>query len=152
VIVIVFATGVMTYIMVSVVPKFEEAFRSLGGKLPTITQTLISISRFLAEKFWMIGLAVILIVVAFFLIRRTKKGRRGIDRAKLGLWIFGPIIGDTQVARFARTLGTLSSSGVVRLRSLDNAARASARCRTRCAKASRWRARWGRRSCSTTSS
>jgi type IV pilus assembly protein PilC len=125
IIVVVFATAVMTYIMVSVVPKFEAAFQSLGGKLPAMTQALISISRFLGDKWWAILGAIVLIIVIFTFVRRTPNGRRLFDRMKLRMWVFGPIIGDTQVARFARTLGTLSSSGVERLRSLDIAADAA---------------------------
>jgi type IV pilus assembly protein PilC len=125
IIVIVFATAVMIYIMVSVVPKFEAAFQSLGGKLPAITVTLIDISRFLADRFWVIGIAVIALIAAFLWFRRTKRGRKILDRAKLKMPIFGPIIADTQVARFSRTLGTLSSSGVERLRSLDIASDAA---------------------------
>jgi type IV pilus assembly protein PilC len=125
IIVVLFATAVMLYIMVSVVPKFEAAFQSLGGKLPGVTQSLISISRFLGDKWWMIGLAAFLVIFGIAFIGRTKKGRRTIDLVKLKLWLFGPIIGDTQVARFSRTLGTLSASGVERLRSLDIAADAA---------------------------
>jgi type IV pilus assembly protein PilC len=124
-IVILFATAVMIYIMVSVVPKFEAAFQALGGKLPAITVALIGISRFLAEKFWVFGLGLIALIALFLWFRRTKRGRRILDRVKLKLWIFGPIIADTQVARFSRTLGTLSSSGVERLRSLEIAADAA---------------------------
>jgi type IV pilus assembly protein PilC len=125
VIVVLFATAVMIYIMVSVVPKFEAAFQSLGGKLPAITQSLISISRFLADKWWIILGAGFLIIAAIVFIGRTKKGRRTLDMLKLKMWLFGPIIKDTQVARFSRTLGTLSSSGVERLRSLEIAADAA---------------------------
>jgi type IV pilus assembly protein PilC len=125
IIVVVFATAVMIYIMVSVVPKFEAAFQSLGGKLPAITQSLISISRFLGEKWWMIVLGIGVLIVGFVLFKRTRKGRRIWDRTTLRAWVFGPILADTQVARFARTLGTLSSSGVERLRSLDIAADAA---------------------------
>jgi type IV pilus assembly protein PilC len=125
IIVIVFATAVMIYIMISVVPKFEAAFQALGGKLPAITVALIDISRFLAERFWVIGIAIAAIVVLLVWFGRTTKGRRLLDRLKLKVWVFGPIIADTQVARFSRTLGTLSSSGVERLRSLDIAADAA---------------------------
>jgi type IV pilus assembly protein PilC len=125
IIVVVFATAVMIYIMISVVPKFEQAFQALGGKLPGVTLALIGVSRFLAEKFWMIGVAIAVLVGLFLWVRKTARGRRALDRLKLRMWIFGPIIGDTQIARFSRTLGTLSSSGVERLRSLDIAADAA---------------------------
>jgi type IV pilus assembly protein PilC len=125
IIVVLFASAVMIYIMVSVVPKFEAAFQSLGGKLPAITQSLISISRFLADKWWVIIAAGFVVIAAIVFIGRTKKGRRTFDLLKLKMWLFGPIIADTQVARFSRTLGTLSASGVERLRSLDIAADAA---------------------------
>ena len=117
--VITFAVLVIVYIMVSVVPRFEDAFRSLGGQLPAPTQFLIDVSRFLAEKWWLLILILVAIGAAFYGIGRTGAGRRFFDRCKMKLWVFGPVVHGTQIAQFARTLGTLSASGVERLRSLD---------------------------------
>jgi type IV pilus assembly protein PilC len=119
ILVVLFANAVIIYIMVAVVPKFEDAFQSLGGALPAPTQFLIDTSRFLAEKWWVIVLSVAFVVSVCFGISRTAGGRRFFDRLKLKLWVFGPVVHGTQISRFARTLGTLSASGVERLRSLD---------------------------------
>jgi type IV pilus assembly protein PilC len=119
ILVVTFAIAVMVYIMVAVVPKFEDAFKSLGGKLPAPTQFLIDTSRFLADRWWVILLAVFVLIATVAGVGRTAGGRRFFDRMKIRMWIFGPIAHGTQIARFSRTLGTLSASGVERLRSLD---------------------------------
>ncbi len=124
-IIVVFAVAVLVYIMLAVVPKFEDAFKSLGGTLPAPTMALINTSKFLADWWWAFLLGIIVLVVLFMFIGRTPGGRRVYDRIKLRLWLFGPIIKGTQIARFTRTLGTLSASGVERLRSLDIVADAS---------------------------
>jgi type IV pilus assembly protein PilC len=125
ILVVTFAIAVMVYIMIAVVPKFEDAFKSLGGKLPAPTQFLIDTSRMLADKWWLILLVLFAVVGTLYGIGRTAGGRRFFDRLKLRMWIFGPVSHGTQIARFSRTLGTLSASGVERLRSLDIVADAS---------------------------
>jgi type IV pilus assembly protein PilC len=114
-----FAILVIVYIMVSVVPRFEDAFRSLGGKLPAPTQFLIDTSRFLADRWWVLLLGVAAVVGIVVAVGRSAGGRRFFDRMKMRVPVFGPIVHGTQIARFSRTLGTLSASGVERLRSLD---------------------------------
>lgn len=114
-----FAIVVIVYIMVSVVPRFEDAFRSLGGKLPAPTQFLIDTSRFLADRWWVLLLGVAAVVGIVVAIGRSAGGRRFFDKLKMRMPVFGPIVHGTQIARFSRTLGTLSASGVERLRSLD---------------------------------
>ncbi len=123
--VVTFAIAVMFYIMLAVVPKFEQAFQALGGQLPGPTVFLIATSRALATWWWAIILGVAAIVIGVSVWGRTVGGKRVLDRLKLKLPLFGLVISGTQVARFARTLGTLSSSGVERLRSLDIVAEAS---------------------------
>lgn len=123
--VVTFAIAVMFYIMLAVVPKFEQAFQALGGELPPPTLFLIGASRFLGTWWWAIVAAIVGIVVGFVAWGRTEGGKRVMDRVKLRLPLFGLIVSGTQVARFARTLGTLSSSGVERLRSLDIVAEAA---------------------------
>ena len=115
-----FAIGVVTFIMIVVIPQFEEIFSGLKSDLPKLTQLLIGASRWLGSVgWWMIPLLVLALVGAWKLVRRTPKGRLSTDRLKFRVPLFGQLMRKTQVARFARTLGTLSSSGVPLLDSLD---------------------------------
>ncbi len=122
VVVITLASAILAGIIMFVIPKFKEIFDSLGqGQLPALTVFMQSFSHWLTKGY---GWAVLL---AFFpamwgvyrLIRATEGGRRAIDRVKLRAPVFGPIIKKTLVARFARTFGTLISSGVPILEALN---------------------------------
>src|SRR6266700_2717337 len=114
IVVISIAVGIVSMIMIFVIPKFEEIFRDFGTKLPTITVVLLNISRWFANQY---GWAYLLAFpfVFWLLLRLTKLsegGRYAIDAIKLKIPILGSILGKTAIARFTRTLGTLISAGV----------------------------------------
>jgi type IV pilus assembly protein PilC len=105
---------ILMLIMIFVVPKFEQVFRSMPGlgELPAITRFLQGFSRFLVSWWWAVILGVVLLVAGLKALARTKGGRRTVDRAKLRLPIVGRLVKKVLVARFSRTLGTLVASGV----------------------------------------
>lgn len=106
--------------IVFVVPKFATMFESLGGELPTFTKILVGISHFVGG--WG-GLVIIAAIVGFIIFFRRFKasdsGRMLIDRIKLRLPLVGPLFHKYALSRFARTLGTLISSGVPILGALE---------------------------------
>jgi len=102
-------TGIL---LVYVIPVFAELFHSFGQALPAPTQFVINLSNFTIRFFWHILLGTIGLVVAFVMAGRTERGRYWLDRLALKLPVFGDLIRKTAIARFARTLGTLVSSGV----------------------------------------
>jgi type IV pilus assembly protein PilC len=112
---------ILMLIMIFVVPKFEEVFRSLPqvGELPGLTQALQAFSRFLIERWYVLILIVVLLVVGVKAFKRTKTGRRLLDRLKLNLPVVGPLARKVVVARFSRTFGTLIASGVPILEALE---------------------------------
>ncbi len=125
--VIVMAIGAVAVIMVVVIPQFEQIFLGLlgpGEQLPLPTRIVVGISNFLAG--WG-GLVILVGLIAsgvgLRLYYKTPGGRRMIDRLMLKTPIIGPILRKIAVARFARTLSTLLSSGVPILQSLDITAR-----------------------------
>src|SRR5205814_851408 len=114
IVVISIAVGIVSMIMIFVIPKFEEIFRDFGTKLPTITVVLLNISRWFANQY---GWAYLLAFpfVMWLLIKLTKLsegGRYALDAIKLKIPILGCILGKTAITRFTRTLGTLISAGV----------------------------------------
>lgn len=121
--VIVVAIGAVAVIMVVVIPQFQQIFMGLlgpGELLPLPTRIVIGISNFLAGWGGIATLAAI--IGAVFGIRfyyKTPKGRWHLDKLLLRLPIFGAIIRKIAVARFARILSTLLSSGVPILQSLE---------------------------------
>jgi type IV pilus assembly protein PilC len=109
---------ILFFIMIYVVPSFEQMFKDLGQKLPAPTQLLLTLSQTL-QKFWYLipGIPFVFIMI-FKAIGRTEKGRLALDRFKLTLPVFGVIIKKSSISRFCRTLGTLISSGVPILEAL----------------------------------
>ena len=121
IIVLLLAMGIMTFLLIFIVPKFETIFHDmLGDKpLPAITLFVIGISDFM-QKHWAVLLGVIIAVFAACKIAaRTRAGRAVIDRAKLHAPLFGDLIRKTSISRFSRTLGTLVTSGVPILQALN---------------------------------
>jgi len=115
-VVITIAAGIVTFIMVKVVPKFKEIFADFQTKLPAVTEALIAISTWFAEGTppgWVvIILAPAFVIITFKLIRQAQAGRLVLDLITLKIPILGQIVGKSSVARFTRTLGTLISAGV----------------------------------------
>jgi|SRR6185437_8631300 len=113
-VVITIAVGVVTMIMIVVIPKFQGIFKDFHLKLPWPTQVMMDASNFMANEYgWAYLLfSPILAVILWRLIRLSDGGRYGTDVFKLKIPIIGLIISKTSVARFTRTLGTLISAGV----------------------------------------
>ncbi|MFN4243816.1 MAG: type II secretion system F family protein [Tepidisphaerales bacterium] len=113
-VVISIAIGIVSMIMIFVIPKFEQIFKDFGTKLPAITEYLIWFSRWFGTEFgWAYILAApIVFLLIVRLIRLSHGGRYFVDAVKLRIPILGTILAKTAVARFTRTLGTLISAGV----------------------------------------
>jgi type IV pilus assembly protein PilC len=121
--VIIIAAIVVAVILLKVIPTFAALFTSLGAELPFPTRVVIAASNFLARYFIFI---VIAIGILSYLVKRyyqTYRGRRVIDGLLLKAPILGMILRKIAVARFCRTLATLTSSGVPILDSLEITAR-----------------------------
>ncbi|HEY1249675.1 MAG TPA: type II secretion system F family protein [Thermoanaerobaculia bacterium] len=121
--VICIAAIVVAVILLKVIPTFAALFTSLGAELPMPTRVVIAASKFLANYFifFVIGIAAFVYFIRRYY--KTYRGRRVIDGALLKTPILGPILRKIAVARFCRTLATLTSSGVPILESLDITAR-----------------------------
>ena len=121
-VVITIAGGIVTFIMVTVVPKFRDIFLDFNTKLPSVTEFLISLSTWVAEGTppgWAVILFSPLIAyVTFKLIRQSQVGRHVVDMVSLKIPVVGQLIGKSSVARFTRTLGTLVAAGVPILEAL----------------------------------
>lgn len=118
--VLVVATAILIILMVFVVPKFKEVFNGMldGAQLPAFTRLVLGISEVIKDHIvYAIG-AAILVYILFLLFKRTKLGRRVVDKIKLKAPVFGPVVTKVAISRFTRTLGTLISSGVPILQAL----------------------------------
>jgi type IV pilus assembly protein PilC len=113
-VVISIAVGIVSMIMIFVIPKFEQIFKDFNTKLPFITQLLLDMSNWFAKQYgWAYVLfAPIGIALVIKLLRMSEGGKYFVDFVMLKIPILGSIVGKSSVARFTRTLGTLISAGV----------------------------------------
>ena len=121
VIVLIIAVIILSFLLVFVVPKFQEIFRDmLGDKpLPPLTELVIATSTVLKNNILILISLIFVLIIAYKLFSRTPAGQAFFDRVKFKLPIFGNLVRLTAISRFARTLGTLVSSGVPILQALN---------------------------------
>jgi general secretion pathway protein F len=102
-----------------VIPKFASVFQDAGQALPLPTQLLLSISEFSKSYWWGFAGGAILLGLAFNRYVATTEGKRQWDRLKLRLPVLGNVLRKIEVARVARTLGTLVHNAVPLIQSLQ---------------------------------
>ncbi len=113
------AVLIIGIMMVVVIPRMTEMFAELGGDLPLVTKILIFVSKVVSNTWFIV---IPLLYLAYWRFRKwttTPIGRHRWDAFKLKAAIFGRVVRLIAVARFARTLATLLSSGVPVLNSLE---------------------------------
>jgi type IV pilus assembly protein PilC len=115
------AIAVFIGMTVFLLPIFAGIFDELDAELPVFTQVMLQISAFLRTPVYVIGLIIILIVLVFAYRQyySTRVGRETMDRFFLKMPLFGDLIQKTATARFCRTFGALSRSGVPILTALE---------------------------------
>ncbi len=106
------------FLMTVIVPKLAVVFQSSNVPLPWYTQLMLGISGFLTHHGIFVILGVTALVVVFTRWHATPAGKYAVDKLILKLPIFGPIIIKVNVARFARTFGSLMASGISVLEAL----------------------------------
>jgi len=117
--VIVIAALVVFIILWKVIPVFAQLFAGLGGEMPFLTQMVIGASNFVGRYFIFI---VAVLIAGFFAVNRyhqTHRGRRVLDALMLKIPVLGMLLRKIAVARFCRTLSTLTASGVPILDGLE---------------------------------
>ena len=120
IVVLVAAIGITTFLLVAVIPKFQQVFNDmLGGQaLPAVTEFVMSASDFVQHNGLPIGAAVVALVILKKIIGKTEKGAYFFDALSLKMPVTGTLAQRSAVSKFTRTLGTLLSSGVPILQSL----------------------------------
>ncbi len=119
IVVVIIAFIVIAVILIFVIPVFQDMFASFGSALPAPTQIVVNMSDFMKSNIVYVILGIIAFSFVFKQYRNTKGGRKTTDTVALKLPVFGDLLKKTAVARFTRTLGTMLSSGVPILDSLE---------------------------------
>ena len=121
VVVIVIAMLILSFLLVFIVPKFQQIFHDmLGNKpLPGITRFVINCSDILKSEWYYVIGTIIILVVAYRWFSSSEAGRIMLDRLKLKMPLVGDLARKSSISRFSRTLGTLVTSGVPILQALN---------------------------------
>jgi type IV pilus assembly protein PilC len=117
------AVGVISAILLFVIPKFEQMFADMHQQLPWLTQQVVYASRFLGKNWYLVFGALIAAVWGLIAYYKTEDGRANCDQVIIRLPVLGDLVQKGAVARFTRTLATLLSSGVGIMEAIEISAR-----------------------------
>lgn len=109
---------IVNFIMIGVLPKFVTVFAASKAELPLPTQIVLGTSWILRNFWWAIFGGMALFGLYFRRRIQTGSGREWFHRSLLKIPVFGELYAKVQISRFARTLSTLTSSGVPILQAL----------------------------------
>jgi len=118
-VVVTIAMGVVTILLLFVIPVFKEMFEGAGEKLPGATLFVLALSEFMQKYALYIFVLLGILIFIFRKFYNTEKGRIIVDRFMLRVPVFGELLRKVAVARFCSTLGTMISSGVPILDALE---------------------------------
>lgn len=112
------AGAILAGILIWVVPQFKKIFSDMKVALPLITDVLVQSSDALVAWWFLVPGIIIPAVIGIKLFIANKTGKAIIDRSVLSIPVMGELVRKSSISRFARTLGTLISSGVPILEAL----------------------------------
>ena len=118
-IMVVVGIAIVSILFVVVIPKVTKIFDDMNVTLPWTTRILIGVSTFARDYWYVVLVAVPVLVLGLRRFVRTPRGRAWWDRTKLSAPIFGELIRMLSLSRFAKTLATLLASGVPLLTAMD---------------------------------
>jgi type IV pilus assembly protein PilC len=120
-VVLVIAGAILTFLLIFIVPKFQQIFQdALPGKpLPAVTVFVINCSDLLVEQWYFVIAAIAIVVFGYKALASMPAGVVFLGKVALKIPVFGDLTSKTAISRFARTLGTLISSGVPILQALN---------------------------------
>jgi type IV pilus assembly protein PilC len=111
VVLLVLCVAIVGVIVAVVMPQFESLFAEMES-LPVITEVLLGVSAFLKQSWYLVAIAVFLLVVVFRILGRVRSVRRKIDYCKVHIPVIGKLNKIIYTSRFSRTLSSLYSSGM----------------------------------------
>ena len=120
ILVVVFAVGIMLALCAFLIPVFINVFKEFGGSLPAITKVSVLASEIVTGYYWAMFLVTGVVVFTFVKWKKTTWGRKQWDHFRLHIPMkIGTIVQEVAVARWSRTLASLTSAGVPLLLALD---------------------------------
>lgn len=121
--VVIIAFIVTAVLLIFVVPVFEDLFKSFGADLPAFTKLVIAMSKWMQAYWWIMVAIITGAIYTFKFFKKTSEPfNYFLDKQILKTTVVGVIITKSAIARFARTLATMSAAGVPLVESLESAA------------------------------
>jgi type IV pilus assembly protein PilC len=121
--VLIVAFIVTCILLVFVVPQFEDLFDSFGADLPALTVFVIRLSEFMQTWWYVIAGSIGGSVYVFLRIKKTSpKLQEAVDRIALKAPVIGEITTKSAIARYSRTLETMSTAGVPLVEAMESVA------------------------------
>ena len=121
--VIVVAFIVTTILLLFVVPVFEDMFKNFGADLPAFTRMVVTMSQWLKEWWWIVLGVIITSIYTFgYFKKRSTTFNHFLDSMLLKMPVVGIILRKSAIARFSRTLSTMSAAGVPLVDALQSVA------------------------------
>jgi len=111
--ILIFFGVVVSGVIFGLVPKFKDIFESFNAQLPGPTLAILAVSNFVKDNILYEGVLLLALVVGYKILSRSDWGRHLIDGLKFKIPVFGKMIKKSIIARFSKTLGTLTKNGVV---------------------------------------
>ena len=119
-VVMVFAIGIVIFMLTYIVPKFVEVYESMNAPINAITQICLDLSDFLQNNYLIIiGVILGVVVLFFYLYKRVKAFRIGVQRLLMHLPVIGKLIVAKELNLFARTFASLQKNNVLLTDSID---------------------------------
>jgi type IV pilus assembly protein PilC len=113
------AIGITIFLLVYVVPTFEDIFDGFNVELPLPTRMVLYASEKIRIYWYYVTAFILAVYFGVKYYAKTSNGRRNVDKLKLKVPVFGDLILKAAVARFSRTLGTLIRAGINILTALE---------------------------------
>jgi type IV pilus assembly protein PilC len=118
--VVTFAVAVLLALVAFLIPVFENVFKQFPGKLPGLSQFMVDFSHLLTRRWYILLAVVAALVVGFLWVKRSKWGRPRWDAFKLRIPLkIGEVVQKVAIARWSRTLASLTSAGVPIMQGLE---------------------------------
>jgi len=114
-----FLAAMMVVMFIYIIPMFSDVYSKLGADLPYATQVLVQASEWLSQNFARITFFIIVAVMAIWFISKTRRGGYAIDTVKLKAPVFGELLNNSVLNKYAKTFGILLGAGVPVLESMS---------------------------------
>ncbi|MDW3194716.1 MAG: type II secretion system F family protein [Cytophagales bacterium] len=119
VLIILSAVGAISFMMLTIIPMFEEVFKRFGSELPALTKTIIGFSGFINTNIWLILFAIVLFIVAIVVLRKNARFNFAMEAIMMKFPYIGQLYMDIQLSRCSASLALLTNASVPLTRALD---------------------------------